>query len=263
MKKAFLFLCVAVFMSACASGAVPTGNDAERFSMHGQWESGLFFTDSLDGGMVVVGVSSRLVRRADEIEAAKNDAALKVAMFYGMRGTVKSFHRSGAGFFDFIAEASIDLEPAVSDHARFIERLTFDPDRDVLLFDGGTLVRFRYAARVAPVTFVGTLDADGRPGWIASRNLPSVDGYMVAVGFSQNQVWLRDTVMRSTRAAAAGLIRGDVTYTATETVVVNGQALTYIRSRSEGNLRNFRIVEFWIDPGTMSVYTLGIARLGE
>jgi len=231
--------------------------------MCGQWESGLFVTDSHDGEMVVIGVSSRLVRRADEVEAAKNDAARKVAMFHGMRGTVESFHRTGASFFDFIAEARIDLEPVILDHARFIERLTFDPDHDVLLFEGGTLVRFRYAARVVPVNSVGTLDADGRPGWINDRNLPNVGGYMMAVGFSQNQVWLRDTVMRSTRAAAASLIQGESTHTATETVVVNGQALTYIRSRSEGNLHNFRVIEFWIDPRNMSVYTLGIARLSE
>lgn len=263
MKKVFPFLCVAFFLSACASGVAPTGNDLERSSMHGQWESGLFVTDSQGGDMVVIGVSSRLVRRVDEVEAARNDAARKIAMFHGIRGTVESFHRAGAGFFDFIAEARIDLQPTVVDYTQFTERLAFDPDHDVLLFEGGTVIRFRYAARVVPVSFVGILDADGRPNWISNRNLPDVEGYRIAVGFSQNQVWLRDTVMRSTRAAAASLLTGGATHTATETVVVNGQSLTYIRSRSEGNLRNFRIVEFWIDPGTMSVYTLGIARLGE
>ncbi|MCL2600572.1 MAG: LPP20 family lipoprotein, partial [Treponema sp.] len=166
----------------------------------------------------------------------------------------------GASFFDFIFYSQIELEPAVVDYTRFLERLTYDRNRDVLVFEGGTLVRFRYAARVAPVNFVATVGVDGRPCWVNST--PSLDGHMVAVGFSQNQVWLRDTVMRSTRATAARLIKSiSTTVQTTEVDVVGQGSVTYIHSRSTGNLNGFRVLEFWIDPKNMSVYTLGIARL--
>jgi len=264
MGKPFLFLCVVALLPACVSYSVMEKNDSAALSMQSmqeQWESGIFIKDSYDGEIVVIGVSSRLVRRADEILAAKNDAARKIAMFYGISGTVESFHRAGAGFFDFIAKSRINLEPAIADYTRFIERLTFNPEYDVIEFPGGTLIRFTYSAEVARLNFTNTLDTNGRPAWIDNRNLPSVDAYMVAVGFSQNQVWLRDTVIRSTQAAAAALLKMTGTLTETETVVLNGQAVTYIHSRSEGRFRNFRIIGLWIDPENMSVYTLGIARL--
>jgi len=264
MGKPFLFLCAVALLSACTSYSVMVENSPAALSMQSmqaQWESGTFTKDSHGGEIVVIGVSSRLVRRTDEILAAKNDAARKIAMFYGISGTVESFHRAGAGFFDFIAESRINIESAITDYTRLIERLTFDPEYDVLEFSGGTLIRFTYSAEAARLNFTNTLDANGRPTWIDNRNLPSFDGYMTAVGFSQNQVWLRDTVMRSTQAAAAALLKMTGTSTETETVVFNGQAVTYIHSRSEGRFRNFRIIGLWIDPGNMSVYTLGIARL--
>ena len=262
MGKPFLILCVVTVLSACASYSAMVGNRPVALSMQEQWESGTFFKNPHGGGeIIVIGVSSRLVRRTDEVLAAKDDAARKIAMFYGLGGTVESFHRAGAGFFDFIAESRINLEPAITDYTRFIGRLSFDPEHDVVLFPGGTLIRFTYPAAAAHITINNTLDANGRPVWIDHRNLPSVDGYKVAVGFSQNQVWLRDTVMRSTQAAAAALLKTTGTRTETETVVLNGWAVTYIHSISEGSLRDFRIIEFWVDPGNMSVYTLGIARL--
>jgi len=241
--------------------------------MEEQWASGRFVADSRGGEMTVIGVAARQVRWDDEISpaeiaAAKTDAALKIAMFYGVRGTVESFHRTGAGFFDFIAESQIHLEPAVADPARFVERLTFDMERDVLLFSGGmdsgTMVRFRYAAGAAPVAFAGAIGPDGRPDWIGGGRLPEIDGYVAAVGFSQNQIRLRDTVMRATQAAAARMIKAMSTTVQTIDVDVVGQgSVTYIRSRSEGALSHFRVIEFWIEPASMSVYALGIARLAQ
>jgi len=260
MRKAFAVLTLAFFFPACASvpETVAVSGDV---SMAAQWESGHFVPGSRDGAMIVVGVSGRLVNRAEEIDAARNEAARKVAMFHGFTGTVESFHRAGAGFFDFIFDSRIDLEN-IADYSRFADRLTFDPERDVLLFEGGTLVRFSYAANVRPVNFVGVVDENGRPDWIGGRRLPEIEGYVAAVGFSQNQVWLRDTVTRSVRAAAAGLLKIASTSVRTVEVDVPGRgSVTYIHSTSEGSLINFRVLEFWIEPGSMSVYTLGIARI--
>ena len=46
----------------------------------------------------------------------------------------------------------------------------------------------------------------------------------------------------------------------TTAVDVPGQALTYVTSVSSGILSEFRILEFWVEPDSMSVYALGIAR---
>lgn len=262
MKNAFIFLGVAALFASCASFIQGNagGNDFGTLSMMEQWETGRFVTDSQDGMMVVVGVASRHVRREDEILAAKSDAARKVAMFHGMGGIVESFHRTGANFFDFIFDSQIRLEYAV-DYRQFVDRLQFDPGCDVLIIDTGTLVRFRYPVEVTRVDFVGTMNADGRPSWLDSRNLPEIDGYTVAVGVSRNHRWLRDTVMRSTQASAARIIQDmSIRIQTTEVAVAGTGSVLYISTRSEGILDSFRVIEFWIDPGSWYVYTLGIAR---
>jgi len=253
----------ALFLSACAQ--LPLREAGDSFSMPAQWESGRFVLASSEGALVVIGISSRLARRADEIDAAKNDAARKVALFYGLEGRVEFFQRSGASVFDFIAESSVDLRPFIQDHERFLDRLFFDPDRDVLLFDSGSLVRFTYGAQVSRVaTPSSRLDAQGRPEWAGGANLPWIAGHLTAVGFSQNQIWLRDTAMRSAQAAAARMIMAGGSDMRIFEIDAPGQgSVSYISSRSEGILVDFRIIEFWIDPWDMSVYTLAVGRLAR
>jgi len=274
MKKIFSFLVALVlspfFFPSCAS-APDTGLaeiDPVGLSMSEQWDSGRIVVDSQDGALIVIGVANRQAQRwgneilLAEIEIARDDAARKVAMFHGVTGSVESHHRQGRGFFDFIMESHINLESTVVDHTPFIERLTFDPDRDVAVFERGTLVRFRYTAGVSRTGFTSTVDANGRPGWINNLNF-DLAGYTAAVGFSQNQVWLQDTVLRATQATAARLIKGIDTIIDTSTVQEGGQTFTYITSSSSGVLNDFRIIEFWVDPRNMSVYALGIARFAE
>ncbi|MCL2193056.1 MAG: hypothetical protein FWB78_06650 [Treponema sp.] len=229
-------------------------------SMARQWESGHWIICPGDGRMVVIGVASRHEWRSHEIAAAKNDAAQKIAMFYGVAINFEFFQRIGTGFFNFVLNSRTILTHLI-DYTQFIDRLTFDPEQDVLVHDLGTLVRFRYAAHVTPVNFVGTTGLDGRPSWINSRNLPEIEGYEVAVGFSMRQEWLRDTVMRSAADAAARIMR-----TMTSNVntliedVVGIDTIAHIHSTSNGVLGNFRVLEFWIDPMYGHVHTLGIAR---
>jgi len=261
---------ILVFLSSCVSIGFP-GNFAEAvsigLSISEQWDAGHIVADSPDGVLTVIGVSSRQAQRRGnelspyEVELAKDNAARKVAMFHSIGGTVESFHRQGAGFFDFIAESLISIQSAVTDHTQFIRRLTFDPEHDAVVFTGGTLIRFRYTASVSTIDFARAAAAGSRPGWVDNPNL-HLAGYATAVGFSRNQVWFRDTMMRATEAAAARLIKGMNTTIETVTVDIAGTGtLTYITSRSYGTMERFRVVEFWIDPRTMSVYALGIARL--
>ena len=258
MQKAFLFLGAVLFLlSACASVPAPAPVSMER-----QGESGHWVVDSQGDALVVIGVSSRLLRRQDEIAAAKRDAAQKVAMFYGMSGMVESILRTDGGVLGFVADSRITLNPTF-DYGLFIDRLHFDPDTDVFTANGGILIRFRYETRVTPVNFVGVMEADGRPNWADGRGLPEVSGYAAAVGLSQNQIWLRDTVMRSTQAAAARIIESSATSIRSEVTETGIGTASSVTTRSEGFLNNFRVLEFWINPENGYVYTLGIARVAE
>ena len=264
MKKPFSFIPIVVFLSSCLSYAPQNvaGTNPE-ITLREQWEAGRLISNSQDGALVVIGVASRHVVREDEITAAKNHAARKVAMFYGIRGSVESTMRAGMDVFGFYFNTQTSIRNIV-DYEQFIERLQFDPDRDVLTIDGGTLVRFRYEAMVTRVNFIGTMDNDSRPNWLDDRYLPELDGYIVAVGVSQNQLWLRDTVMLSAQAAALKLIENMSTRLRTTDVYVPGIGfISETLTISEGGLDNFRVLEFWINPRNRHVYTLGIARFVE
>ncbi|MCL2232950.1 MAG: hypothetical protein FWB99_07735 [Treponema sp.] len=259
MKKAFLFLGCAMFiLSACISVPAPAPVSA---SAQRQGESGRWIAGTQDGALVVIGVANRHLRRQDEISAAKQSAAGKVAMFYGMSGMIESILRTDGGVLGFAADSRITLNPAF-DYRHFIDRLHFDADYDVFEINGGTLIQFRYEARVTPVNFAGVMEADGRPNW-ANGHLPVVSGYTAAVGVSQNQLWLRDTVTRSVHAAAARLIEGGATTVRSAVTETGIGTASYIITRSEGVLNNFRVLEFWINPENGYVYTLGIARVVE
>ena len=183
-------------------------------------------------------------------------------MFHGMSGTVESILRTDGGLLSFISDSQVTLSPT-SDYGQFIDLLHFDPDTDVFALNGGTLVRFRYEARVTPVNFAGVIEADGRPSWADGQGLPEVSGYAAAVGLSQNQLWLRDTVIRSAQAAAASIIESSATNVRSEVTETGMGTASLVTTRSEGFLNNFRILEFWINPENGNVYTLGIARLAE
>ncbi|MCL2609010.1 MAG: hypothetical protein FWD94_03795, partial [Treponema sp.] len=229
-------------------------------SMERQWARGHFVAASRDGKLVVIGVASRGTspNREGEIEVAKIDAARKVAMFHQMAG--KSEHMSVEDQSGVTVNSSNSLGTTV-DHEQFIELLRFDRARDVVVHDGGTLVRFTYEAKTVRVGAILGKDAGGRPVWTRSRNLPEIPGYTVAVGFAQTSGFLRDTVMRSAENAAARIIASNNTV---------GELAEYLSSEdgyfaktllvSEGKLEDFRILEFWIEPEYGHVYTLAIAR---
>ena len=264
LKKTFILIGIAAFFASCAS--YPQGNVMEanlEIPLREQWEAGRLIANSQDDSLVVIGLASRHVVRDDEIAAAKSDAAQKVAMFHGMSGSVESTMRTGVGIFGLYFNSQTSIRNVV-DYEQFIDRLQFDPDRDVLVTDGGTLVRFRYGARVSRANFVGSINAEGRPNWLYGHYLPELDGYIAAVGVSQNQVWLRDTVMISAQATALRIIENMSTRLQSAYVYVSGYGLvTETLTVSEGQVSNFRVLEFWINPGNGHVYTLGIARFVE
>jgi len=229
-------------------------------SMLEQWESGHWVANAQDNAMIVIGVASRDIRRENEIYAAKTDAAMKVAMYYGFKVNTEYFERISNDIFDNIFDSRSSFEHVVQ-YEQFIDKLTFDPVNDVIIHDRGTIVRFSFPEIVVPVIFTGIINNNGRPNWLNNRNLPDINGYMIAAGFSMKQEWLRDTVMRSAANAAARLM-GNMS-TSIENIIIDVvglAAISYIYTTSEGVLYDFRVLEFWIDPENGDVYTLAIAR---
>ncbi|MDR0473391.1 MAG: hypothetical protein LBH43_06945 [Treponema sp.] len=229
-------------------------------SLSRQAASGHWILRPQDNCIIIIGVSSRLIKHDSEIEAAKEDAARKAAMYHGISGSIESVHSAGAGFFDYVAETKIELDYDTG-LAKYIEKLVFDPGHDVVITDEAVFVRFTYPAEAAPVDFTSALNNEGRPNWAYSRSLPQIEGYVTAVGFAINQVRLKDTVRKSTEAAVARMIEEMSTHIeSTDKAGTGTGAASIIQTRSGGRLNNFQIIEFWIDPKTGYVYTLAAAK---
>jgi hypothetical protein len=262
MLKPIIFLGCIFLLFSCASSSPQVG-EREALSLSAtksdQNKYGHWVTRSSNNTLVIIGVSNPMVRRDSEITAAKEDAARKAAMYHGVHGTIESFHSAGANFFDYAADLKVELE-IDTNPAAYIDRLTFDPERDVVITDEAVFVRFTYAANVPPVDFAVPM-SEGRPNWSYSRDLPQIDGYLIAVGFARNQVRLKDTVNKSIDAAVARMIEDVSTQIVSSDKTGTGTgAFGQIETRSEARLNNFQILEFWIDPNTKFVYTLAIAK---
>ena len=275
LKNSWLFLAVVLFAS-CGSFGIKSGSDKAsaggysagqpkyvEISMQEHHSTGSWVSGPLNGRMVIIGVSGRLTKPDDEIQTAKEDAARIASMYHGILGSVELVNTTGSGgFFDYSANSILNLRYNLN-YEQYIERLTFDPEKDVLRVDGATFVRFLFD--------VSNLDVDyspraggNRPSWVSNRDLPEFAGYTTAVGFAGRRSRLRDTVFASCESAAAILIESASTrVSSSETSVAGSGYTTTLYIKSEGRLTNFQILGFWIDPDNGSVSTLAIARVSK
>lgn len=271
-KKAWLFFplmiisCVSLGKGSAVSDSAGTvGQGKGRYveiSMQDQGDAGLWVSGPLDGNFIIVGVSGRLSRPDDELVAAKEDAARKAAMYHGIQGSVEMLNTTGSGgFFDYSADSKLNLNYDTN-YSNYLEKLTFDPEKDVIRITGGTFVRFKYSVSVGNLSYV-PMKYDGRPSWVNGRSLPEFEGYATAVGHAGRRSRLRDTVNASCDSAVARLIETASTMVNTDTSVYNESSYSSTYMRSEGRLSNFKVLAIWLDPDNGAVSTLAIARVSK
>jgi len=233
-----------------------------RYSMKEQYESGHWFAKPSGNMLTVIGVSNPMIKRQDEITAAKEDAARKTAMYFWIQGRIETVNNTGAGFFDYLYDSNVELL-FDTELEKYKDKLTYDPQNDVLITREAIFVRFQYPAAVTEINYTGGI-VNGQPYWIKNSNKPEFAGFVTAVGFSRNQWRLKDTINKSTEDAVIRMIESLSTTVNTKEESVAGQrSSSFIRTVSEGILHNFQVIEFWIEPNTRYVYTLAIAKAGS
>ena len=251
MSKIYIVFGIALFISSCASSDKGSSMDKQDVKRH-------WIAEPTDNVVTIIGVSNPMMRRDDEIAAAKEDAAKKAAMYYGVQGRIEAAYRDGVDFFDYIDDSRIEIVYDKS-YTKYIEQLTFDPKNDVLITKEAIFVCFKLVAAAKRVKYTAKFDSDGRPVWINNRQLPQVDGYITAVGFAQKQWHLKDTIYKATEAAVARMV--ETASTKISEKIDTGSANVSYSVQSKGKLENFHVIEFWIEPKTNHVYTLAIAKL--
>jgi len=262
MKTIFVLLFVFIFPGMVFSSGIRDLSDdsISQPSMLEQYTSGYWIVRSWNNKLIVIGVSSPMSRRDSEITAAKEDAARKVAMFYGIYGNIQTVSMTGSSFFDYMHDSNVDLIYDTN-YERYIDQLTFDPQDDVLITGEAVFVRFQHDTTIMNIDYRARM-INGRPGWIRNHDLPEFDGYITAVGFAQNRRRLKDTIFKSIEDAIARIIEELSTTVNTREIITGQSSSSSIQTKSEGRLINFMVIDFWIEPETRCVYTLAIAGSG-
>jgi len=231
-------------------------------SIQEQHDTGRWFSGVQDGVFIIIGVSSKLERPAEEIDAAKKDAARKAAMYHGIQGNLISTNTSGVAYFDYSARSTLNLNYDTN-YEQYMERLSYNPDKDLIRGTGATYIRFQYNISGPDFTYTPEKSV-GRPTWTYNRNLPQFPGYTTVIGYAGKRTWMRDTINASCDSAAARLIESASSQITTSTSSQAGQSSsTEISIYSEGSLTNFYIMETWIDTVSGAVYTMAAARISQ
>ena len=226
-----------------------------------QEPSGQWVSLPADGLLTIIGISNRRLRRDEEIESAKDDAARKALLYQGLKGKMRIVDISKPGPNGAYFNTETSLEPlSAGDLPAIREALRFDPDQDVFRTGSAVFVRFTCPAPGAErPDYRPAVVVSGQPEW--TRRSPRIAGYNTAVGFAGKRRYIRETVSKSYENAAAELIAARSIHM--ETIDLDDTrrgAASYITGTAEGELQGFVVLEMWIDPKTGAVWTLAAAR---
>jgi hypothetical protein len=216
------------------------------------------------GGLVFYGAAAPRRDPEESVRRALEDAARRAAMFNLLRGQSVSRSDTGSGPFDnaYAADSSLVHD---RDYQKYIDAFTFDPEKDVLRRDNLVFVRVLYP--VSPPADLPLVPHSGdgdRPPWI--DNPPSFPGRHTGLGHAGKRASPADTFKASYESAALSIIRAVSTEVRGSVVEAQGSG-AFAASRSAGQtisaeavLREFYILDFWIDPADQSIWTLAAAR---
>jgi hypothetical protein len=268
MQKNIIILLAVLSLGSCAvigsfftgtSGAgTASGAPSAGASSAGGASVNYWVTPPETSSLVIIGVSGRQSRRDAEIEVARQDAARKASIFHGVYATFEMEQNTGSSFFDSSASSriTIDYDDQLE---KYMDKLTFDPQSDIVDTGNTVFIRFRY-----PAVFPGKIsysfgkNSNGNPEW-TTRQPGEINGFPAGVGFARRQQRVNDTISRSYENAIVNIISASSVIT-TSQVATNSRGETYILQKSEGRLENFVILETWIEPETQSVWTLVVAQ---
>ena len=254
VKKSAIVFAVFIFFSCASTKSATAVPEASAMS------DNFLLTLPRPGALSIIGVSGRLQKPEGEIDAAREDAARKAAMYHGINASYESIHTVGSGIFDYEDESSLTLEYD-KELGQYMDRLAFDPNRDLVIRDRTVFIRFTYPASFpGSISYMSAKNRDGRPDWIDSRP-NTISGYAAGVGFSARQFRRQDTFVKSYESALIEIL-SQLSSNVTSKTTSDGRwsNTSTITTQSIGTLVNFLILEIWVDPATQAVWTLAIAR---
>ena len=211
---------------------------------------------------VFVGFSPRLQNRNDEETAAVADAALKVARYGDLSGTVTFAAASAGGFTSVAVEYDIYDDPnQLGVVAQEVEL------RDILVTAYGTVVRCEHPAALdLHLQPTGLRDATGRPTWL--ERTPDNSGYLTAVGSAERRRLVGESFAQADYSALAGILSqisllvdsemGSRTLAGLGTITRTDNSQV-----ARGTLRGFYILDRWISDDGRTFFSLAVCPLSD
>ncbi|GHT92210.1 hypothetical protein FACS1894140_3920 [Spirochaetia bacterium] len=214
--------------------------------------NGYWITHPDNGDLIIMGVANRQRKREDEIQRALEDAAHKVALFYGVKGIKVVLTTNGSGIWDY----SMDTGHAFrydTGYEKYIDALKYDTSLDAFSIDGAFLLKVRYKAPT-PLSVQQTFAMNnGMPEWI-KKPPKEINGYSAGTGYGGPHSKFKDTVTRAYENAIAAII-GNIATKNVSTIDAGSNSTTASMDMqiSEGTLTDFFVLEMWQDPNTKGV----------
>ncbi|MDR1211001.1 MAG: hypothetical protein LBK40_02085 [Spirochaetaceae bacterium] len=225
-----------------------------------------FWNSAPTGDLVFIGGAGLRSNRDESIDLALRDIARKISIFHEVEGEFVSHNKTGSSFFDYTSDtrSSITFN---EDYLGFTENLEYDPVADVMRIDNTIFVRARFRSPESLHIDYQLPPAEGRPVWV--DNPPAeISGYCVGIGYAGRRARVQDTVNASFEAAVFSIIRAVFSQVSADAMNYRGDGTFEYRSVSDaavsarGRLNGFYVLDTWIDPSNMGVWTLAIARSG-
>ena len=259
MVKRIILIFISLIVISCAG---LTGDIAKEKS--NAPKENFWVTHPKSGAITIIGVSGPQLKPEDEIAAALLDAAQKVSMFHGVYVKYESIENIGTRMLDYYVDSEINM---VYDeqYDKYLEKLTYVKDRDILKQNNQTFVKFTYSAPFPEnISYSNKRNPDGAPEW--TRRPPAeINGMAAGVGFARRHLRMRDTFIKSYQAAAVSIVSQTSTKITTSTSQNTSEFdnTQFIYRKSSGRLAQFIVIDTWVDPEKLDVWTLAVARVLE
>jgi hypothetical protein len=203
------------------------------------------------------------MNRNKAIENALEDAARRIALYYRASAQYKSSLKTGSGFLDYESLSEFKLQQ--NDWEPYREQLRFDREKDVKIIHNAVYVRTGFLDASPPKIVYAFPVSVQEPEWITKT--PVIAGYTVGVGIASRKLQTAHTVIGSYEAAIASILQTMFSHVSAENSRGESNALLGNTGstgkqtvEAAGTIEGFYILDMWVDPANLSVWTLAIAK---
>jgi hypothetical protein len=221
------------------------------------YDSGYWVTMPSNSVITVIGIAGRQANKEAAIAEALADAAIKVALYYGVYGESAVVLNQGSGYLDYFSDTSYRLALQTNPED-YIGDLVFDKDKDVIEKNGSVFVRVQYHG-IFNIPSYNPTAKDDVPSWVIDSNV-NIPDFLTAVNYSKNKGSPQKTYQASYENAIVSLLPRLEAKTVSEIIEVQGTKINQNISTSSGTLENVIILETWLNKKTNTVWTLLAAR---